>query len=137
MSIERVEAERQPAASAVTTSEDTPQALQYSRIRRWISVADTATGIVFLIVLLATGLTRGLRDVAFRIANEHYVFALFFYVLLLMALNKIISIPLDVYGFRLEHRFQLSNQTNKAWIFDDPLKQLYITRCNMLLITPW
>jgi STE24 endopeptidase len=118
MSIERVEAERQ-TAGAVATSEDTPQALQYSRIRRWLSVADTATGIVFLIVLLATGLTRGLRDVAFRIAGEHYVFALFFYVLLLMALSKIISIPLDVYGFRLEHRFQLSNQTNKAWIFDE------------------
>ena len=119
MSIGKVEAERQTAAGAVTTSEDTPQALQYSRIRRWLSVADTATGIVFLIVLLATGLTRGLRDVAFRIADEHYVFALFFYVLLLMALSKIISIPLDVYGFRLEHRFQLSNQTNKAWIFDE------------------
>ena len=116
MSIENTESR---TSSAGSTSEDTPEARQYSSIRRWLSVADTGTGIVFLIVLLATGLTRGLRDVALRLAYEHYVVALLFYVLLLMLLSKIISIPLDVYGFRLEHRFQLSNQSRKAWIFDE------------------
>src|SRR5205814_1037874 len=60
---------------------DTPEARQYSRIRRWISVADATLGIVFLVVLLATGWTRDLRDVAFRFAHEHYVLALFYYVL--------------------------------------------------------
>jgi hypothetical protein len=31
-------------------AEDTPEARQYSRIHRWLSVADTALGIVFLVV---------------------------------------------------------------------------------------
>jgi STE24 endopeptidase len=100
-------------------SEDTPQARQYSRIRRWLSVSDTALGVVFLVVLLAAGFSRGLRDLSFQFARENYVLALFFYVLLLTLISKALSLPLDVYSFRLEHRFQLSNQSTKAWIIDE------------------
>src|SRR4051794_27587125 len=102
-----------------STSEDTPQARQYSRIRRWLSVSDTALGVVFLVVLLAAGFSRDLRDVSFQFARENYVLALFFYVLLLTLISKALSLPLDVYSFRLEHRFQLSNQSTKAWILDE------------------
>lgn len=100
-------------------SADTPEARQYSRIHRWISFTDTSLGIVFLIVLLATGWTRDLRDLAFRFAHEHYVLALFFYVLLLTLISKTVSLPLDIYSFRLEHRFHLSNQNTAAWIIDE------------------
>jgi len=100
-------------------STDTPEAKQYSRIHRWISIADTSLGIVFLVVLLATGWTRGLRDLAFRFAHEHYALALFSYVLLLALIGKAVSLPLDIYGFRLEHRFHLSNQSTAAWIIDE------------------
>ena len=122
----KVEAEHRTETDHLTTSssvqsatEDTPEARQYSRIRRWLSVADTSLGIVFLVVLLATGWTRDLRDVGFRLGFEHYTIALFLYVLLLTLISKAISIPLDVYGFRLEHRFALSNQTRKAWLVDE------------------
>src|SRR5947209_12843171 len=102
-----------------STSEDTPQARQYSRIRRWLSVSDTALGVVFLVVLLAAGFTRDLRDLSLHFAREHYVVALFFYVLLLTLISKALSLPLDIYSFRLEHRFQLSNQSTKAWVLDE------------------
>jgi STE24 endopeptidase len=102
-----------------SASEDTPQARQYSRIRRWLSVSDTALGVIFLVVLLAAGFTRDLRDLSFQFAREHYVLALFFYVLLLTLIGKALSLPLDLYSFRLEHRFQLSNQSPKAWIIDE------------------
>src|SRR3954468_6204432 len=102
-----------------STSEDTPQARQYSRIRRWLSVSDTALGVVFLVVLLAAGFTRDLRDLSLHFAREHYVLAVFFYVLLLTLISKALSLPLDVYSFRLEHRFQLSNQSTKAWVLDE------------------
>lgn len=105
--------------SGASTSEDTPQARQYSRIRRWLSASDTVLGVVFLVVLLAAGFTRDLRDLSFQFAREHYVLALFFYVLLLTLISKALSLPLDVYSFRLEHRFQLSNQSTKAWIIDE------------------
>jgi STE24 endopeptidase len=105
--------------SSSRSKEDTPQARQYSRIRRCLSVSDTALGVIFLVVLLAAGFTRDLRDLSFRFAREHYVLALFFYVLLLTLISKALSLPLDLYSFRLEHRFQLSNQSPKAWIIDE------------------
>ena len=101
------------------SSEDSPEARQYSRIQRRISLADTALGIVFLIVLLATGWTGSLRDVGLRLGHDHYVLALFFYVLLLMLISKAVGIPLEIYGFRLEHRFHLSNQSTAAWLLDE------------------
>lgn len=115
MSLPNTETERQPAG----LSEDTPEARQYSRIHRWISIGDTALGIAFLVALLATGWTRTLRDVSFRFAHDHYTLALFFYVLLLTLIGKAISIPLDTYSFRLEHRFNLSNQNTGAWLLDE------------------
>jgi len=110
-----IETESQMPAS----SDDSPEARQYSRIQRWISISDTVLGVVFLVVLLASGWTRNLRDLGFRFAHDHYVLALFVYVLLLTLISKAISIPLDVYGFRLEHRFQLSNQSTAAWLLDE------------------
>jgi STE24 endopeptidase len=100
-------------------SADTPEARQYSRIRRWISIADTSLGIAFLVVLLATGWTRDLRDLALRFAHENYTLAIFFYVLLLALISKAVGLALDTYSFRLEHRFHLSNQTTAAWIADE------------------
>ena len=101
------------------SSQDTAEARQYSRIRRWVSASDTTLGIVFLIVLLATGWTRDLRDLSLRLGREHYVLALFFYVLLLTLIAKAISLPLDIYSFRLEHRFHLSNQNTSSWVGDE------------------
>jgi len=100
-------------------SQDTEKARQYSRIRRWISVLDTALGIAFIVVLLVTGWTRDLRDVSFRVAREHYALALFVYALLLTLIAKAISLPLDIFSFRLEHRFHLSNQNTSSWIGDE------------------
>src|SRR5207302_2497662 len=44
---------------------------------------------------------------------------LFIYVLLLSAISKALGIGLDLYSFRLEHRFNLSNQKLGAWIKDE------------------
>jgi len=99
--------------------EDSPEARQYSRIHRWISLSDTSLGIIFLVVILATGWTRDLRDIGLRFAHGHYGLALFYYVLLLTLIGKAISLALDVYSFRLEHRFHLSNQSTAAWIVDE------------------
>ena len=38
---------------------------------------------------------------------------------MLMVIGKIIGLPLDYYGFRLEHRFELSNQRLRSWIWDE------------------
>ena len=98
---------------------DTPEARRYNQIKRWLGMADLVLGVSFLVVLLLTGWTRSLRDLSFHSAKEHYLLALFFYVLFLSIISKLLTVGLDVYDFRLEHRFNLSNQKPGSWIFDE------------------
>jgi STE24 endopeptidase len=105
--------------SQPATLPDTPEARRYNRIRRWLEIADFALGLALLAVLLGSGWTRVLRDWAYRGAAQHYVLALFFYVAMLAVIGKLLGLGLDYYGFRLEHRFQLSNQSPGAWAWDE------------------
>jgi STE24 endopeptidase len=98
---------------------DTPEARQYNRAKRWLEVADLVIGIAFLVVLLVTGWNRSLRDISMKTGGDHYALQLFIYVLLLSAISKALGIGLDFYSFRLEHRFNLSNQKLGAWIKDE------------------
>ena len=107
------------ASTTATPPADSPEARRYNRIRRWLGITDFVLGLVLLIVLLATGWTGTLRDFAYRGAFQHYTFAVFLYVGMLMIIGKILGLGLDYYGFRLEHRFQLSNQKARSWIWDE------------------
>jgi len=62
-----------------------------------------------LVVLLATGWTGTLRDLAERGAGQNYSFAVFLYVLMLV-LTASDRDSARVLRFRLEHRYNLSNQ---------------------------
>ena len=101
------------------SSTDTPAAQRYNRIRRYLSIADFAVGLGILVVLLATGWTGTLRDMAYQGAHQNYVLAVFLYVTMLMVISKALGFGLDYYGFRLEHRFQLSNQRFGSWLWDE------------------
>jgi Zn-dependent protease with chaperone function len=98
---------------------DTPEARRYNRIRRWLGIADFVLGLVLLVVLLATHWTGALRDLAYRAAFQNYTIAVAFYVLMLLLLAKLLGFGLDYYGFRLEHRFHLSNLKLKSWLWDE------------------
>ena len=84
---------------------DSPESRRYNRIKRWLGVGDFVIGFGLLVVLLVTGWTGTLRDLAERGASQNYVAAVFLYVLMLMLTSKVIGIPLEYYGFRLEHRW--------------------------------
>ena len=103
---------------------DTAESRRYNRIKRWMGVSDFALGLGLLIVLLATGWTGTLRDLAYRGASQNYTLAVFLYVLMLMLISKVIGLPLDYYGFRLEHRFHLSNQRLRSWLWDESKSML-------------
>lgn len=98
---------------------DTPEARRYNRIHRRISLVDTGLGFALLIVLLATGWTRNLRDLAWLGGRENYLFSLFLYVLMLAVLAKVIGFGLDIYSFYLEHQYKLSNQGVGSWLWDE------------------
>jgi STE24 endopeptidase len=104
---------------------DSPESQRYNRIKRWLGIADFGVGLVLLIVLLATGGSGTLRDLALHGASTNYSLALFFYVLMLTTISRILGFPLDYWGFRLEHRYRLSNQRTRSWLWDE-LKGLII-----------
>ena len=98
---------------------DSPEARRYNRVRRWLGFVDFAVGLVFLIVLLATGWTFWLRDLAYQAGLQNYSLSVFTYLLLLLVLSKVLGIGLDYYGFRLERRYKLSNQRFRSWAWDE------------------
>src|ERR1035437_4050485 len=94
---------------------DSPEARRYNRIRRWLGVADFVVGFVFLIVLLVTGWSDWLRDLAYRLGFQNYSLSLFMYLLLLLLISKALGIGLDYYGFSLERGVKLSTQRFRSW----------------------
>jgi len=102
-----------------TVQADTPAALRYNRIRRWLGIADYVLGLGLLVVLLATGWTSSLRDLAYRAAFQNYNLAVFYYVAGLLLIGKILGFGLDYYGFHIEHKFELSNLKVRAWLWDE------------------
>jgi len=98
---------------------DSPEARRYNRIRRWLGIADFVVGFVFLIVLLVTGWSGWMRDLAYRLGFQNYPLSLFIYLLLLLVIGKALGIGLDYYGFLLERRFKLSTQRFSSWAWDE------------------
>jgi STE24 endopeptidase len=102
-----------------STAVDSPESRRYNSIKRWMGVADFALGLLLLVLLLATGWSGTLRDLALRGASSNYSLAVFLYVLFLMVISRALGFPLDYYGFRLEHRYHLSNQRLRSWLWDE------------------
>lgn len=106
------------SAAIAAPPTDSPEARRYNRVKRWLGIADFGLGLALLLVLLATEWTGSLRDLAYRGAFQNYSLAVFLYVVMLMGIGKVVGLGLDYYGFRLEHRFQLSNMKLRSWIWD-------------------
>jgi len=104
---------------SISMPADSPESHRYNLVKRWLGLADLGTGLALLVVLLATGWTGALRDLAYRWASQNYSEAVFLYVLMLVLISKGVGFPLDFYGFRFEHRYHLSNQKLGSWLWDE------------------
>jgi len=90
----------------------------YHRLARRVTYAEFGVGLAFLLVLLVTGLTFWLRDLAAGIGGGWTIVLLVYFVILTLA-YEVISLPLAYYGgFALERRFGLTNQSTRAWAWD-------------------
>jgi STE24 endopeptidase len=107
------------ASPSTVAPPDSAEARKYNQIRRRVGISEFLLGLGFLVVLLFAGWTNWLRDVALKAGFQDYAFAVFLYVLMLVAISKAVGLPLDYYSFRLEHRYHLSNQRLRAWIWDE------------------
>jgi len=106
-------------AENAAISADSAESRSYNRIKRWLGIVDFGVGIVLLVLLLATDWSGTLRDLAYRGSNQNYSLAVFLYVLMLIGLSKVIGLPFEYYGFRLEHEYHLSNQRLRSWLWDE------------------
>src|SRR5580700_639355 len=107
------------AGSTSSNHDDSPEARRYNRIHRWLGVADFVIGSAFLVILLTTGWTGWLRDLALRRGFQNYTLAVFIYLFFLLLISKALGFGLDYYGFQLERRFQLSTQKFRSWLWDE------------------
>ena len=114
------------AATSTIGPPDSPEVRKYNRIRRWLGIIEFLLGLALLLVFLLTGWTGWLRDLAYASAFQSYTLAVFLYVGLLVLISKVLGLGLDYYSFYLEHRYQLSNQKLRAWVWDET-KGLLVT----------
>src|ERR1051325_3312870 len=101
------------ATSPITAQPDSPEAQRYNRIKRWLGIADFVVGFGLLIILLITGWTGDLRDLAYQWGRQYYTVSLILYVILLMLLTKVIGLGLEYYGFRVEHNYRSEEHTSE------------------------
>lgn len=92
------------------------QAREYTKLTRRLLYLELALGAAFLLIVLLSGLSSGLRNLlAFP---QSAMVALYFLILTLS--YTIILAPLSVYrGFILPHRYGLSHQSWRSWLADE------------------
>jgi STE24 endopeptidase len=105
--------------SPTSPADDSPEARRYNKIQRWLGIGDFVIGSTFLILLLLTGWTDWLRDLALRRGFQNYTLAVFLYLFFLLLISKALGFGLDYYGFQLERKFQLSTQRVRSWLWDE------------------
>jgi STE24 endopeptidase len=114
------------AATTTVLPPDSAETRRYNRIRRWLGIAEFALALALLLVLVMTGWTGWLRDLAYQGAFQSYALAVFLYTVMLVVIAKVLGLGMDYYSFRLEHRYQLSNQKVRGWIWNE-IKELLVS----------
>ncbi len=96
----------------------TPENRRYARVRQVLAVVEPLYDVAILVLLLVSGLSARMRDVAHARARRRYV-----RVLVYLALFTLVMLAAEApfLGFRdwwWEHRFGLSNQSFLAWAWE-------------------
>ena len=119
----------------VKVPEPSGQAMRYYRTGNILWVVEQAWSIAVLVVLLATGLSAALRNLARQI-GRNWFFTIVLYFVLFTILTTVIDLPLSYYAeFVREHDYGLSNQTFGKW-FGDTLKSLAVA-CIVGALVMW
>ena len=107
------------SSERVAVPEPTPQALAYHRSGNLLWIVNNVWGLLLLALLLFSGVSARLRDLAQRIGKRWFVVVGLYFVLF-SALVFVINLPLSYYeGFVRQHAYGLSNQTFGKWARDE------------------
>ena len=93
-------------------------AKKYEKIKITVSISEGMVSFLLLILFVALGYSKELEKFSFGYTSNPY-FALLIFGIVLALGGSILSLPVDyIFGFRLEHKFGLSNQALTGWITD-------------------
>jgi Zn-dependent protease with chaperone function len=122
------------ATTSTVALPDSPEVRKYNRIKRWLGIGDFVLGLALLLVLLVTGWTGAIRDLAYSNSFQSYSLAVFLYVFFLIVIARVLGLSMDYYGFRLEQRYNLSNQKLRSWAWDEAKAFLLVVILGGLLV---
>jgi STE24 endopeptidase len=109
----------EPEALKYFTPEDVARGHAYTTGRYWLFAAGTALRLGFLALLVLSPASAALRNLAVRCVPSRPAVAVAIYLLLLVLLSQLLTLPLGYYaGFVREHAFGLSTQSAPAWFLD-------------------
>jgi len=93
-------------------------AKEYARIRRRLMLVDLGLGGVYAVVWLLSGASGWLRDQILDLSQQPLLMVAL-YAVVLGGIYALLDAPLSYYrGFVLPHRYGLSTQTLRAWMWD-------------------
>jgi len=120
----------------VPVPEPTERAVEYYRSGNVIWLISTAWSIILPAVILFSGLSARIRDLAERLGKKWFV-ALELYLILFLALMYLVNLPLEFYiGYIRQHAYGMSNQSLGKWLRDSILGHavVMVTACLVLWI---
>lgn len=82
----------------------------------WLKLWSLLYGLGVMAILLWTGISRRMRDLAERVGGKLW-FSVAIYTALFIVAASVLNLPLSIYqGFVREHQYGLSNLTFPAWV---------------------
>lgn len=107
------------------TEEKSILAKKYAKIHQIISLTETIIFFAAVLILLFTGLSLKIQDIAYHYTSNDY-FALLIFLGIIGIAEGILTFPLGFYSeYILEHKYNLSNQTLSKY-FAEKLKGLLV-----------
>lgn len=94
------------------------QAKKYDRIKLTVGITEGILSFIILVIFVTAGYSKTLELFVYRYTSNAYL-ALVYFGLIVGLVSAVVSFPVDYYfGFRLEHKFGLSNLTFGGWILE-------------------
>ncbi len=91
-------------------------AKKYEKIKLTVGITEAVISFVLLALFVWLGYSKKLETYAYSFTQNPYA-ALLIFGLCIGVAASILSLPVDyTFGYRLEHKFRLSNQTLARWI---------------------
>jgi STE24 endopeptidase len=101
------------------------KAIKYQKAKNIYYFVDQGYGILLLVLFLFLGISAYLRSQIEKVTRKRF-WVVAFYTLLFLIIAFIVGFPSSYYGFSLEHRYELSNQTFFQWL-GEQIKGLLVT----------